>query len=67
MGAEDFSYFANAVPAFYFDIGGMPTGKDPGTVAPAHTADFFIDESGFKTGVTTFCNLVLDYMNMQEK
>ena len=31
---------------------------------PHHTPDFYIDESGFKTGVKTFCNMVFDYMNM---
>ncbi|HMI60048.1 MAG TPA: amidohydrolase, partial [Puia sp.] len=36
-------------------------GQDPHTAFPHHTADFYIDESGFKLGVKTFCNLVFDY------
>lgn len=63
-GAEDFSYYGTKAPAFFFYLGGMPKGKDPKTAPPHHTADFFIDESGMKTGIKAFCNLVIDYMNM---
>ncbi|MEB8347393.1 amidohydrolase [Flavobacteriaceae bacterium KMM 6898] len=61
-GAEDFSFFANEVPGFYFYIGGLPKGKDPKTAASHHTPDFFIDESGFIVGVNAMVNLVTDYM-----
>ena len=63
-GAEDFSFFANEVPGLYFYIGGLPKGKDPKTSGPHHTPDFFLDESGFITGVNTMVNLVLDYMEV---
>jgi metal-dependent amidase/aminoacylase/carboxypeptidase family protein len=43
-------------------VGGMPKGKDPQETAPHHTPDFFIDESGMKTGVKTYCLLALDYL-----
>ncbi|MBT7424705.1 MAG: amidohydrolase, partial [Flavobacterium sp.] len=36
-GAEDFSFFANEVPGFYFYVGALPKGKDPETSAPHHT------------------------------
>lgn len=62
-GAEDFSFFADKVPSIFFFLGGMPKGMDPAKSFPHHTADFYIDESGFKLGVRTFCNMVLDYMN----
>ncbi len=61
-GAEDFSFFANKVPGLYFYIGGLPKGKDPKTSASHHTPDFFIDDSGFVTGINAMVNLVLDYM-----
>ncbi|HEY4061833.1 MAG TPA: amidohydrolase [Puia sp.] len=60
-GAEDFSFYAAKVPSFFFFLGGMKPGQDPHTAAPHHTADFYIDESGFKLGIRTFCNLVFDY------
>ena len=63
-GAEDFSYFADKVPSIFFFVGGMPAGMDPKQSGPHHTPDFFIDESGMKTGVKAFVYLVTDYMNM---
>lgn len=62
-GAEDFSYFAEKVPSIFFFIGGKQKGIDPSKVFPHHTPDFWIDESGMKTGIKAFCNLVFDYMN----
>jgi amidohydrolase len=64
-GAEDFSFFAEKIPSIFFFVGGMTKGADPKTVFPHHTPDFHIDESGMKTGIKAFCNLVFDYMNMQ--
>ncbi len=66
-GAEDFSFFAQKIPGLYFYIGGLPKGKDKNTSAPHHTPEFFIDDSGFKTGLNALANLVLDYMEMNKK
>jgi amidohydrolase len=66
-GSEDFSFFAQKVPGLYFFIGGLPKGNDPKTSAPHHTANFFIGDSAFKTGVKAFCNLVFDYIEMNQK
>lgn len=63
-GAEDFSYFAEKVPSIFFFVGGKQKGIDASKVFPHHTPDFWIDESGMKTGIKAFCNLVFDYMNM---
>ena len=63
-GAEDFSYYGTKAPAFFIYLGGMPKGMDPAKAPPHHTADFYIDEAGMKTGIRVFCDLVFDYMNM---
>ena len=60
-GSEDFSYFAQKVPGFFFFIGGMPKGQDPELAGPHHTPEFIVDDTAFKTGVKALCNLVLDY------
>ncbi len=60
-GAEDFSFFSAKVPSIFFFIGGMKKGQTPISSFPHHTPDFYIDESGFKTGIKAFCQLVLDY------
>jgi amidohydrolase len=61
MGAEDFSYFQEKVPGFFFFLGGMSPEKNPSEAAPHHTPDFYLDESGFYVGVKTFCNMVFNY------
>jgi amidohydrolase len=66
-GAEDFSFFQEKVPGVFVFVGGMPKGKDVLETAAHHTPDFFIDESGLKTGVKTYCLLALDYLSMNAK
>ena len=60
-GAEDFSFYAEKAPSFFFYLGGLPKGKNANEVASHHTPDFYIDESGFIVGVKAFCQLVFDY------
>lgn len=60
-GAEDFSYFQEQVPGFYFGLGGMTPGNT--TPYPHHTPDFFIDEGGLKLGVRALSYLVIDYLS----
>ena len=60
-GAEDFSYFGEKAPAFFFYLGGMPKGNDPQKAPGHHTPDFYIDDSQLDVGVKAFCNLVFDY------
>lgn len=66
-GAEDFSFFAEKVPGLFLFVGGMPKGQDPSKAAPHHTPDFFIDDSGMKTGVKLYTNLALDYLQKKGK
>jgi amidohydrolase len=61
-GAEDFSFFGEKAPAFYFFVGGMPKGKDPKTAAAHHTPDFYIDDSRLDVGVKAFANIVFDFV-----
>lgn len=60
-GAEDFSYFQEQVPGFYFFLGGMT----PGSTGwyPHHTPDFKIDESGLLLGVKAMTEISLDYLS----
>ncbi len=60
-GAEDFAFFGEKAPAFYFFVGGMPKGKNPKDAAPHHTPDFFLDDSRLDVGIKAFCNIVFDY------
>lgn len=60
-GAEDFSFFGEKAPAFFFNLGGMPKGMDPKNAGGHHTPDFFIDDSMLDVGIKAFCNLLFDY------
>lgn len=64
-GAEDFSFYGELAPSFFFNLGGMPTGMDPKNAAPHHTPDFFIDDSKLDVGVKAFCNIVFDYAKLK--
>lgn len=64
-GAEDFSYYGEKAPAFFFNLGGMPKGMDPKLAGGHHTPDFFIDDSMLDVGVKAFCNIVFDYAKIQ--
>jgi len=60
-GAEDFSFFGENIPAFFFNVGGKPKGLDASKAFPHHTPDFYIDDSRLDVGVKAFCNIVMDY------
>lgn len=60
-GAEDFSFFGEKAPAFFFNVGGMPKGKNVKESAAHHTPDFYLDDSRLDVGVKAFCNIVFDY------
>ena len=62
-GAEDFSFFGEKAPAFFFNVGGMKKG---GPATNHHTPDFYIDDSQLDVGVKAFCNLVFDYGRLKK-
>lgn len=60
MGGEDFAYFANAVPGFYFRLGIVA----PGTVSGGHhTPTFAADDGSVPVGIRAMTTLVLDYLH----
>jgi amidohydrolase len=60
-GGEDFSFFQEVVPGFYFFLGGMTPGNT--TPYPHHTPDFMIDDAGMLLGVKSLSQLTIDYLN----
>lgn len=61
-GAEDFSFYQQKVPGFFYFLGGMTKGQKAETAAPHHTPDFRIDESCFVLGMKSLCHLTVNYM-----
>lgn len=66
-GAEDFSFYQQKVPGFFYFLGGMSKGKKVEDAAPHHTPDFQIDESCFVLGMKSLCHLTVDYMEQAGK
>jgi amidohydrolase len=58
-GAEDFSYFSNLVPGFYFNLGVVPEGKTSGG---HHTPTFYADDAAVPIAMKMMSALVLDYL-----
>ncbi len=63
-GAEDFSFYQKKVPGLFFSVGAMPADKTK--AGSHHTPDFYIDESGFITGVKAMLDLTVDYMYLKK-
>ncbi|WP_237067546.1 amidohydrolase [Microbulbifer guangxiensis] len=61
-GAEDFSFFANEIPGFYYFLGATPKGTDPSKAASNHSPRFYVDEKALKTGTEALTQLALSYM-----
>ena len=66
-GYEDFSYYQQKVPGFFYFVGITPrridqSGVDVKHSAPNHSPRFFVDESALLLGVRSLAHLTLDYM-----
>ena len=60
MASEDFSYFAQQAPGFFFWVGITAPGEDPAQAAPNHSPRFRVDEAGLLTGLRAMLHLVAD-------
>jgi amidohydrolase len=61
--SEDFAYFANQVPGFYFFVGATPVGQDAATAPSNHSPKFFLDEGALPVGTRAMLQVTLDYLN----
>ncbi len=60
MGGEDFAYFANTMPAVYFNLGTRePGGKSGGL----HTPDFRAADSAVEAGMRAMSRVIVDYLS----
>jgi amidohydrolase len=61
-GAEDFAFFAEKVPSFFFFVGVTPRDQNLLTAASNHSPFFFVDESALPMGQRAFARVALDYL-----
>jgi len=59
MASEDFSFFANEVPGFYYRLGQVKPGT---TTGDHHTPTFRADDSSIPVGIRAMSFLVADYL-----
>lgn len=59
-GAEDFSFYAQEAPGFFFFLGGMSPDTTPALAPGHHTPEFVIDERGLLLGVRGFVGIVMN-------
>jgi amidohydrolase len=62
MIAEDFSFFANEVPGFYFYLGATPEGVDPAAAPTNHSPRFDVDESTLRVGLEALTTVAVDFL-----
>ncbi|HXW10765.1 MAG TPA: amidohydrolase [Steroidobacteraceae bacterium] len=60
--SEDFAYYGQQVPSFFYFVGSTPQGQDPATAPNNHSPRFFLDEAALPIGVRTLTALALDYL-----
>ena len=65
-GAEDFSYFQQQIPGFYFFLGGTPLDMKESDAPSHHTPDFIIDDGALIHGVRVMTALTKDYLNTKK-
>ncbi|MBK8321930.1 MAG: amidohydrolase [Betaproteobacteria bacterium] len=61
-GAEDFAFFQQAVPGFFYFVGCTPPERDLATIAPNHSPRFYVDEACLKVGLKTLATLAVDWL-----
>lgn len=60
MGSEDFSFFANVVPGFFYRLGQVKPGTTSGD---HHTPTFLADDASVPVGITAMSFVLLDYLS----
>jgi amidohydrolase len=65
-GAEDFAYYQQKIPGFFFFVGACPPEVDYKKAPSHHTPDFMMDEKCMITGMKALVDLTLDYMYMPQ-
>ena len=61
-GAEDFAYFAQAVPSFFFMVGVTPPGTKVEDAPANHSPLFYIDEAAIPVATRALTAVAVDYL-----
>ena len=61
-GAEDFAYFAQRVPGFFFFVGSTPREQSLATAPANHSPLFYVDERALQVGLRAMLYVAVDYL-----
>ena len=64
MAGEDFAYFANQVPGFFYRLGVVKPGTTSGGL---HTPTFRADDSAVPMGMRVMARLLTDYLTLSDR
>ena len=65
--AEDFAYFAQKVPSFFFFVGITPKDRNLLTTPSNHSPLFYVDENGIPVAAHAFAQVAVDYLQAKAK
>lgn len=61
-GAEDFSFFQQKIPGFFYFVGITPRDQKPSEAPANHSPKFFVDESALPLAVRSLASLAAAYL-----
>lgn len=63
MAADDYAYFAQRCPSFFFSLGTTKPGTNSGSL---HTSTFMGDDGAIEVGIKTISAMVVDFLAMEK-
>jgi amidohydrolase len=64
-GAEDFAYYGEKIPSFFFMVGATPKGTDVVTAPANHSPLFYLDEAAIALATRALTAVAVDYLMTQ--
>jgi amidohydrolase len=64
-GSEDFAYFGEKIPAFFFMVGVTPKGTDVLTAPANHSPLFYLDEAAIPIATRALAGVAVDYLTKE--
>jgi amidohydrolase len=61
MGGEDFAFYAQQIPGFYFNLG--VSDSETRAPSPLHTPSFYLDERALTVGVRALSRIAVDFLS----
>lgn len=60
--SEDFAFYAQKIPGFFFMLGVAPDGQAPNEVAPNHSPFFIVNDKALNVGVKALSSVALEWL-----